>query len=196
MAGRLIVISAPSGAGKTTVVERLLRSNRNLRRSVSFTTRPKRPNEKNGRDYFFVSRKEFLAKKKKGFFLEFARVFGCFYGTSEKFVLDRIKRGFDLILAVDVQGMRQLEKKRAKIPTVSIFLMPPSLKVLKKRLERRNTEGKNQIEKRLKVAKREIKACRRYDFIVVNQKLDQAVKEIEGILKHGHSTGGTLEKRR
>lgn len=195
--GRLIVISAPSGAGKTTIVERLLRRNQNLRRSISFTTRLARRGEAHGRDYFFVSRKEFSARKKKGFFLESAEVFGRFYGTSKKFVSEKIKRGLDLILAVDVQGMKQLKKKRTKeVPLISIFVMPPSMGILKKRLEKRKTETKGQIQKRLKIAKREMKERSRYDFVVVNRKVGQAVKEIEEILKHDHSTGGTLEKRR
>jgi len=195
--GRLIVISAPSGAGKTTIVERLLARNKNLRRSISFTTRLARRGETNGRDYFFVSRNEFSARKKKYFFLESASVFGCYYGTSKKFVLEKINRGLDLILAIDVQGMKQLKKKRTKeIPLISIFLMPPSMGVLKKRLEKRKTETKGQIQKRLKIAKREMKECSRYDFVVVNRKVIQAVKEIEEILKHGYSTGGTFENRK
>ena len=195
--GRLIVISAPSGAGKTTIVERLLRRNKNLKRSISYTTRPPRQNEINKRDYFFVSRKTFLSKKKKGFFLESAEVFGRFYGTSKKFVLDKIKRGLDLILAIDVQGMKQLKKKRTKeIPLISIFIMPPSLGILKKRLEKRKTETKSQIQKRLKMAKREMKERFRYDFVVTNRKVVQAVKKVEEILKYDYSTGGTLENRR
>ena len=195
--GRLIVISAPSGAGKTTIVERLLRRNKNLKRSISYTTRPPRLNEINKRDYFFVSRKTFLSKKKKDFFLESAEVFGRFYGTSKKFVLEKVKRGLDLILAIDVQGMKQLKKKRTKeIPLTSIFIMPPSLGVLKKRLDKRKTETKSQIRKRLNMAKREMREHSHYDFIVTNRKIVQAVKKIEEILKHDHSTGGTLENRR
>ena len=195
--GRLIVSSAPSGAGKTTVVDHLLRQNKNLRRSVSYTTRLPRKNERNKRDYFFVSRKEFLSKKKKGFFLESADVFGCFYGTSKKFVLEKIRRGLNLILVIDVQGMKQLErKKRSEIPMISIFLMPPSMSILKRRLEKRKTETKEQIQKRLKIAKREVKERSRYDFVIVNQKAVEAVKQIERILEDDYSIGGTLEKRR
>lgn len=182
--GRLIVISAPSGAGKTTIVECLLRRNKKLKRSVSYTTRAPRNNEKNKRDYFFISRVAFLSKKKKGFFLESAKVFGCFYGTSKKFVLEKTKRGLDLILTIDVQGMKQLERKKSdQIRMISIFLAPPSLDVLKKRLEKRKTETKSQIRKRLEVAKQEMKERFRYDFVVVNRKITQAVKEIEEILR-------------
>jgi guanylate kinase len=182
--GRLIVISAPSGAGKTTIVERLLRRNKNLKRSISYTTRTPRKGEINKRDYFFVSRKEFLSQKKKGFFLESAEVFGRFYGTSKKFVLEKIKRGLDLILAIDVQGMKQLGRKKGReIPMISIFLMPPSISILKKRLEKRKTETKSQIEQRLQMAKREIKERSRYDFVIVNRKVAEAVKRIEEILK-------------
>ena len=182
--GKLIVISAPSGCGKTTIVERLLDRNKNLTRSISYTTRTPRPGEVNGQDYFFISEEEFASKERNGFFLESAEVFGCSYGTSREFVMNHIAQGLDVVLAIDVQGMKQLRQKAVKeIPMVSIFIMPPSLEELKARLEKRKTEAKQEIADRLKVAQQEMAKRSLYDFVVVNQKIDQAVNEIEGIVK-------------
>ena len=182
--GKLIVISAPSGCGKTTIVQRLLERNKNLIRSISYTTRPPRASEVNGHDYFFVSSEEFAAKERKNFFLESAKVFGYAYGTSKEFVIDHISKGKDVVLAIDVQGMKQLRQKaNSEIPLASIFIMPPSLEELKTRLEKRKTETKQEIAERLKVAEQEMAERSLYDFVVVNQKLDQAVNEIEGIVK-------------
>ncbi len=182
--GKLIIISAPSGCGKTTIVERLLERNKNLTHSISYTTRIPRTGEVKGQDYFFVSKEEFASKKRSNFFLESAEVFGCSYGTSREFVMNCIKQGQDVILAIDVQGMKQLRQKAVKeIPMVSIFIMPPSLEELEARLEKRKTETKQGIAERLKVARQEMAERSLYDFVVVNQKVDQAVSEIEGIVK-------------
>lgn len=181
--GKLIIISAPSGCGKTTIVEHLLERNKNLTRSVSYTTRAPRPGEINGRDYFFISREEFESRKRSNFFLESAEVFGCSYGTSREFVMNHVKQGRDVVLAVDVQGMKQLrEKIGTEIPMISIFIMPPSLKELKARLEKRKTETKQKIDERLKIAKEEMAGRTLYDFVVVNREVSQAVNEIEGIV--------------
>ena len=182
--GKLIVISAPSGCGKTTIVKRLLRRNKNLKRSISYTTRPRRPGEVNKRDYFFISRKEFLARKRKGFFLESAKVFDHFYGTSKQFVKNYLSRGSHMVLAIDVQGMEQLCAKAGKeVPMTSIFIMPPSLKALRSRLEKRKTETAGEIKQRLRIAKSEMRARSLYDFVVINRKVNQVVKKIEGIIK-------------
>ena len=182
--GELVVISAPSGCGKTTIVERLLKRNAQLVRSISYTTRSPRRGEINGRDYFFVSDKEFSVKKRKGFFLESARVFNHSYGTSREFAMDHLSRGLSVVLAIDVQGMKQLRARAGKgIQMASIFIMPPSLSVLRHRLEKRKTESKREIDKRLKIAEKEMAERRLYDFMVVNRKINQAVKEIEGIVK-------------
>ena len=181
--GKLIVVSAPSGCGKTTIIEHLLKRNRGLKRSISYTTRSPRQGERDGRDYFFVSKKGFLGKRKKGFFLESARVFGHWYGTSKAFVKGELRAGADLVLAIDVQGMRQLKSKAGReIPMISIFIMPPSLRVLRMRLAKRKTESHAEITRRLKVARKEIAARSLYDFVVVNRKVDKAVNEIEDIV--------------
>ncbi len=182
--GKLIVISAPSGCGKTTIVERLLERNKSLVRSISYTTRPPRSGEVNSRDYFFISKEEFVAKERSNFFLESATVFGYFYGTSREFVADCVSQGKSIVLAIDVQGMKQLcQRANQEIPKASIFIIPPSLEELKVRLEKRKTETKQEIAERLKVAEQEMAERSLYDFVVVNQKLDQAVNEIEGIVK-------------
>ena len=182
--GKLVVISAPSGCGKTTLVERLLERNKRLVRSISYTTRPPRPGEVNGHDYFFVSEKDFSAKKRKRFFLESARVFNRSYGTSREFVLEHLSRGVSVVLAIDVQGMKQLRARAGgEIQMTSIFIMPPSLSALKRRLEKRKTETKREIDERLKIAEKEMAERPLYDFVVVNRKINQAVKEIEGIVK-------------
>ncbi|MBI4367803.1 MAG: guanylate kinase [Candidatus Omnitrophica bacterium] len=182
--GRLIVISAPSGCGKTTIVDRLLAQNQSWVRSVSYTTRPPRTGEANGRDYFFMSAEEFELKQRQDFFLESAKVFSHFYGTSRAFVADCLAQGRDVILAIDVQGMKQLcAKKDASMPMTSIFIMPPSLEALKSRLEKRQTETKKEIGKRLKIAEEEMAARSRYDHVVVNQDINQAVREIEDLIK-------------
>ena len=182
--GRLVVISAPSGTGKTTIVERLLERNQNLIRSISYTTRSPRNGEENGRDYFFISEEEFLRKKKQSFFLESAEVFGQYYGTSRDFVLNQINQGKNVVLAIDVQGMQQLKAQaNQNLPISSIFIMPPSTDELKMRLENRKTESKDEIKKRLRVAEKEMKAKSLYDFVVINYEIDEAVKSIEEMIK-------------
>ena len=182
--GRLIVISAPSGCGKTTIAKRLLERNRNLLRSVSYTTRSPRTGEENGRDYHFISKPEFLRKKRVGFFIESAEVFGRFYGTSKGWIRKQLLGGRNVLLTIDVQGMKQLRTKmRQGIRMVSIFIMPPSVRVLKSRLAKRQTESKAEIQKRLKLAEGEMAARDLYDFTVVNRKIDQAIREIEDITK-------------
>lgn len=182
--GKLIIISAPSGAGKTTLVERLLERNKNLVRSVSYTTRSPRSGEVHGRDYFFITRDEFLGRTKQHFFLEWAEVFGQYYGTSKDFVMSRAQNGTDIILTIDVQGMKQLKQKAGKnLPMTSIFIMPPSDEILRSRLENRKTETKNEIAKRLEVAHQEMREKSLYDFVLENNEVDQAVKSIEEVIK-------------
>ena len=195
--GKLIVISAPSGCGKTTIVEHLLKRNKNLARSISYTTREPRLGEANGRDYFFVPPEDFKVKKQSGFFLESAQVFNHFYGTSKEFVKDTISSGIDIVLAIDVQGMKQLkENKTSGIPIVSVFLMPPSHEDLKARLEKRKTETKAQVDERLRIAELEMKEKDLYDFVVVNHTVNQAVSEIEEMIKNDRSNRGAFEKRK
>lgn len=178
--GVLIIVSAPSGCGKTTIVERLLKRHPDWGRSISVTTREPRAGEKAGGDYYFVKQDAFRQMCEKGEFLESATVFGNSYGTPKQFVVERLNEGNHVILAIDVQGMLNIKKEHAKdMEMVTIFVLPPSIKILKERLEGRKTDSPEQIEKRLAMAQEEIKHAKFYDFTVMNQNLEQTVLEIE-----------------
>ena len=181
--GGLVIISAPSGAGKTTIVRKLLSEGKRFKSSVSYTTRRPRRGERNGKDYFFVRRSDFLKKKENLFFLEWANVFGELYGTSELFCTDLVRKGFSVILTIDVQGMRKVKRRlKGKVPIKTIFIMPPSLSVLRERLLGRRTDSEREIKKRLRIAKKEMKARREYDFVVVNKNIKNSIKQIKKIL--------------
>ena len=181
--GRLIIISAPSGTGKTTIVNRLLRRTKRLKRSVSYTTRKPRDGEVDKKDYFFTTRRDFLSKKSRGFFLEWASVFDKFYGTSEARCVEGMQKGFDVVLTIDVQGMRKIKHRmKNKVRLITIFVMPPSLSVLKERLMHRKTDSAAEIKKRLRIAKKEMKARAEYDYVVVNRNVESSVKQIKKIL--------------
>ena len=178
--GFLIVLSAPSGCGKTTVVDRLLKRHSDWVRSVSMTTRVSRAGEKEGDDYFFTTLAEFEKLKKENALLESASVFGNQYGTPKKHVLDSIQAGKKVILAIDVQGGESIKKAMPDSQQrISIFILPPSVKVLRERLEGRNTESPEEIDRRIEAAQDEIKAASLYDFTIVNQNLEQTVREVE-----------------
>jgi len=178
--GLIVVISAPSGCGKTTIVERLLKRNPGFWRSISATTRPRRRGEKNRRDYYFLTRDEFFDIRKKGLFLEWAKVFGHYYGTPVEPLRQQIEKGKIAILAVDVQGAGKLRKS---LPLLSMFVLPPSLKDLKLRLAKRSTDSKAEIEKRFRMARMEMREAHLYDYVVINRKISEIVEEIENILK-------------
>jgi len=181
--GRLVIISSPSGGGKTTIVERLLEQHANFKRSISWTTREPRPAERNGVDYVFITRADFLKKRAAGFFLEWANVHGQLYGTPLSSCLGMMSDGYDVVLAIDVQGMRKIKKKAAKkLALVTIFLMPPSLEVLKSRLANRKTETAGQVKKRLQAAEKEMKQSRLYGHVIVNRQIDKTIRQINKIL--------------
>ena len=176
----MIIISAPSGAGKSTLVKRLLRSMPGLRFSVSHTTRPPRPGERNGHDYFFVSRREFERMLARGEFVEWAEVYGNLYGTSRGSLERAQTAGHDVLLDIDVQGHRQVRKL---IPeAVSIFLLPPSFEELARRLRRRHLDGSEVIGKRLCAARREIRHWREYDFLIVNDVISRADRALRAVV--------------
>ncbi len=178
--GLLIVISAPSGTGKTTLCHMLLKEFPNIKFSVSFTTRKPRPGEVNGKDYWFVTREEFLQKVKEGDFLEWAEVYGNLYGTSKSQVLKALNEGKDILLDIDTQGALQVKENFSD--AVLIFILPPSLKELERRLRKRGTDPEEVIEKRLKVAREEIKRAKFYDYIVVNDILEVAYSKLKSII--------------
>ncbi len=182
--GRLFVISASSGTGKTTLAKKLLQEDRNLIQSVSYTTRKPRPNEIQGKDYFFVSRREFdVIRRQKGF-LEWANVFGHFYGTPKKEVESHLRRGLDMLLLIDVQGAKQV--KNMKPDAVFIFLAPPSKEELKRRLEKRGTETRREINRRYRIATSELVALndlKLCDYRIVNREIPVATEVLKSIIR-------------
>ena len=174
--GKLIVISAPSGTGKTTVVKKLLQQSINLEASVSFTTRKMRENEKEGLDYFFVSEKTFTSMIQNDDFLEHATVFGNFYGTEKKSVSENLKKGVNVILEIDWQGALQI---KSSMPScVMIFLIPPSKEVLLARLKNRGTDSDQEIAYRFNQAVLDLEQSNKFDHVLVNDQLDKVVTEI------------------
>jgi guanylate kinase len=178
--GLLFVVSAPSGTGKTTVVERLVEVQPRLVKSRSYTSRPARPGETDGVDYNFVSRPEFEALVGRGEFLEWADVFGNLYGTSRSETERRLAEGDDVVLVIDVQGARQV--RATKRDAVAVFVLPPSFQLLEQRLRGRSQDSDGAIARRLETARQEIAAVREYDYVVVNDELDRCVSELQAIV--------------
>jgi len=181
MQGTLYIISAPSGAGKTSLVRELLARSPDLTLSVSHTTRPMRPGEENGVHYHFVAPEQFQAMIAADAFLEYARVFDNFYGTSKAAALDRIKRGQDVILEIDWQGARQT--RRLFPDAVAIFILPPSREVLEKRLRARGQDSETVIARRMQEARSDISHYKEYDYLLVNDDFRQAVADLQSIIR-------------
>lgn len=179
--GSIIVISAPSGAGKSTLVKRLMAAVPSLTFSVSYTTRPPRPGEKNGREYFFVSPKRFARRVARGDFIEWAEVHSHLYGTSEGQIRDAQKAGLDILLDIDVQGHQQVRAKLAEC--VSVFVLPPSFGELERRLRRRHAESPLEIAMRLETARREITHWPEYDYLVVNDRMTAATRALRAVVQ-------------
>ncbi len=179
--GFIFVVSAPSGAGKTTLVKRLLKLFPDIRLSVSCTTRSIRPGEIRGRDYHFVGRGKFELMRDRGDFAEWAKVHGSYYGTPWR-PLDRsLRNGYDVLLDIDVVGFRKIKRRYPN--AVSVFLLPPSWQELERRLASRKTDGKEVIRKRLKNAQRELRESKRYDFLIVNREIRDALDSLKSIVK-------------
>jgi len=189
--GRLFVVSAPSGAGKTTVVERLVQTTPGLRMSRSYTSRPARPGETDGVDYHFVSRERFDAMVAGDQFLEWAEIFGNRYGTSTVDTERALHEGADLVLVIDVQGARQV--RRHRLPVVSVFVLPPSYEVLQQRLRGRSKDSEEQMRRRLEVAREEVNAVSEYDYVVVNDEIDACVERIRAIVLAERARRDTME---
>ena len=178
--GRIFIISAPSGCGKTTLCDKLLTSGVGLARSFSVTTRPRRGEEANGRDYYFAASAEFKKGIKEGKFLEWTSTFGWYYGTPRSFADGILEKGRDLLLSIDVKGAMNVKKMYPD--SVLIFIMPPSMRELRARLEKRNADDKKEIEKRLRTARKEISFAGRYDYTVVNDNMKRAVDRLKAIV--------------
>ena len=186
MSGLVFIISAPSGSGKSTLVGMILSLVPGLDFSVSYTTRPPRGSESNGREYYYVSRAEFERMIREGAFLEHADVFGNYYGTAKRFVEEAHSKGNDLLLDIDVQGAAQVRRCLPQQMRVSIFILPPNRDELERRLKLRssaeNVRDQEIIRRRLKTATREIENYREYDYILVNDDLERSTEALKAII--------------
>ncbi len=178
--GSLFIVSAPSGAGKTTLCRKLVSSLPNLQFSVSYTTRQPRKGEVNDRDYTFINRQDFRLMADKGEFIEWAEVHGALYGTSRKRLEELLDSGNDVILDIDTQGAMQIKERYKE--GIYIFILPPSLETLKERLKNRMTDSKEEIGKRLGRAIAEIKTFDKYDYVIINDILEDALTEFEALV--------------
>ncbi|MBI4355508.1 MAG: guanylate kinase [Candidatus Omnitrophica bacterium] len=185
--GHLFVLSAPSGAGKTTLAEQLVRRDRRLARSVSVTTRAPRPGEHQGRDYHFVTRRQFQRYRSSQALLEWARVHGHWYGTRRAPIERALKAGRDILLTIDVQGAAQVKRRCPE--AILLFVRPPDFATLRRRLVGRHTETPAAIVRRLRVARRELRCARWYDEAVVNDRLTVAVRRVRAIIRAARRRG-------
>jgi len=175
-----VVISSPSGTGKTTIAKRLLSRHPEFIKSASFTTRAKRKGDQKGKDYYFLNQEAFKRKIKKGELVEWAQVYGSFYGTPKRFVNKALKEKKVLLLVLDVKGGMQIKRKYQQ--SVLVFVLPPSLTELKSRLKKRGAEIGEQLNQRLKAVLKEVKFLSNYDYVVVNRNLNETVNLIESII--------------
>ncbi|MEM6339323.1 MAG: guanylate kinase [Pseudomonadota bacterium] len=189
----IVILSAPSGGGKTSISKKILDEDKNIKLSISVTTRNPRSDEKEAIDYFFKTIAEFQELKNTDEFVEYAEVYGNFYGTPKKYVNEMLAKGHDVLFDIDHQGAQQIKQKLLD-QVVSIFIVPPSIEALRDRLESRGQDSDDDIEKRLKLAEEVISHSDNYDYVVVNDNFDQAVKEIQEIIKKEHIERASNEK--
>lgn len=181
--GIAFVVTGPSGAGKSSVISELLKLDRRLVFSVSATTRPRRPEERHGRDYYFVSEEEFSRLIEQGELLEWTEYQGYRYGTLRREVVGRLAGGKDVVLNVEVQGALSIAQAGLPYPVVLIFLVPPSWEELRRRIQARATESKEALEERLRIARQEVAHIPHFDYLVVNDRLETAVQELQAIVR-------------
>ncbi len=197
--GMIIIVSAPSGAGKTTICNALMKSDKNIVYSVSTTTRSPRKGEKNGREYFFVDERTFKNDVKNKMFVEWAKVHNHFYGTSKKFLNETISKGKDVLLDIDVQGAVKIKKQYKD--ALMIFITAPSIKILKERLLKRNKDSLDVIKVRLANARKELSYLPKYDYLILNDKLEKSIENIKSVInaerisikRNKNIFGGTLK---
>ena len=180
--GGMFILSSPSGAGKTTLVKKISK-NRNFSVSISHTTRMPRPKEKNGKDYFFVSKNYFKKLIKKKEFIEHAKVFDNYYGSSKRLITEKLKRGKNIVFDIDWQGTRQIKNKKLNYKLVTIFILPPSRKELLKRLTKRENKNMKTVKKRMKEFQKDLSRWKEYDYVVINDNLQKCYKNIMKIIK-------------
>ncbi len=178
--GKILIISAPSGSGKTTILKRVLAETPEVTYSVSATTRKPRSNEVHGKDYFFVSEEEFLKGIKEGAFVEWEKVYDYYYGTYKNFIFDIINQGRHILLEIDVKGALNIKSQFPE--SVSVFIIPPDIETLRQRLQNRKTESEADLKKRLDLAVHELQEKDKFDYRVVNAELDTAVKELHDLI--------------
>jgi guanylate kinase len=178
--GHVFVVAAPSGAGKSSLVNALLKQDGSIRLSVSFTTRAPRPGETHGREYHFVSQEDFAARKAGGEFLETAEVHGNWYGTSRPWIEQQLADGHDVLLEIDWQGARQVRRHFPR--AVGVFILPPSMEALKARLDQRGQDRPEVIERRLNAARGEIAHAPEFDYVIINERFEQALAELAAIV--------------
>lgn len=193
MRGTLFIVSAPSGAGKTSLARALLARTAGLAVSISHTTRPMRGAETDGRDYYFVSADRFGQMIRSGAFLEYAEVFGHCYGTARRSVQDQLNSGLDVLLEIDWQGAQQVRKATASV--CSIFIVPPSRAALEQRLRQRGQDSEEVIARRLKAAVNEIRHHEEFDYLVVNDRFETALQDLESILRAQRLTASRQSQR-
>jgi guanylate kinase len=179
-AGNLFIVSGPSGAGKSALAASVLASVPNLHFSISYTTRAPRGSERDGVEYYFVTKEDFWALERGGLLLEWAEIYGNLYGTSQREIDEILARGGDVLLDIDVQGARTLRQKRPE--GVSVFILPPSYQVLRERLERRSLDKAYEIEQRLRIAGQEIRQYVNYDYLIINEVFEQSAEELKAII--------------
>ncbi|MCK9201701.1 MAG: guanylate kinase [Gallionella sp.] len=179
MSGNLFIVSAPSGAGKTSLVRALLDINPRINLSVSYTTRNPRPGEIDGRDYHFVSRETFVAMMKNGEFLESAEVYGNLYGTSQRWIAKEIEQGRDILLEIDWQGAAQV--RRLFPHCISIFILPPSMEALEQRLKGRGKDNDEVIARRMAAVRDDVAHVAEFDYVIINDNLNEALRELNAV---------------
>ncbi len=193
MSGNLFVVAAPSGAGKNTLVRLLLEQESRVHLSISYTTRGPRPGEENGREYHFVDNVEFQAMIARHEFLEWAEVHGNFYGTSQKWIADQLAAGHDVLLEIDWQGAQQVRKLFPQ--AIGIFILPPSMEELTRRLTGRGTDSADVIARRLAAAQAEMRHVGEFDYVIINDQLAQALEELRAVVRASRLSFGVQRVR-
>ena len=191
---KIIIISSPSGAGKTTICKKLLKSIKDINLSISYTTRQKRINEKHGKDYYFISNEKFINLKKNNFFIETAKVFNHYYGSPYQNIINSFKKNKSILFDIDWQGANKLRKKYPKEDIIDFFILPPNKKELRKRLNKRGRDNKKEIQMRLSLALSEISHHNDYKYVLINDKLNETISNITNIIKYNQLKSNLLNK--